>query len=165
MKTNIKWLLAAGAMVSALALPAAAQPAGCPGGPGAEWGMGGRAMRDPAKMQAFAAQRLDALGGTLKLSAAQQPAWQQYRTRMLADLEEMAKQRPEPGTMRDAPATARMEMMLAQSKLHQAHLEKRLAETRRFYDQLTDEQKKVFDAESLPKRGRRGGGGAGPAQF
>ncbi|WP_374512931.1 Spy/CpxP family protein refolding chaperone [Niveibacterium sp.] len=168
-KRHIALLLAAGAAaLTTAAVLAAPGPGDCPMADGMPPMRGQMRPIDPARMQQMATKRFDALHDTLKLSAAQEPAWKAYRDGILADMEAMAKSRPDFNALRDKPAPDRMAAMLEHSKLRQAQMEKHLAETRKFYDQLTPEQKKTFDAHSMmgPHGGRggmRGPRGAAPA--
>ncbi|GAA5176367.1 hypothetical protein GCM10025771_10900 [Niveibacterium umoris] len=160
---SLAWL-ATGALTVAAAAPLAAAARGdCPtGGAGPMHG-------DPAHMEQMAGRRFDALHDALKLSAAQEPAWKAFRDGITNDMAQMAKSRPDPAALRDKPAPERMAAMLEHAKLHQAQMEKHLAALTKFYDQLTPEQKKTFDAQHMmgPRwgDGRHGprGGGPGPA--
>lgn len=162
------WMAAGAAALVAAGTVAARGPGDCPMDDGMPPMHGRGWQMDPARMQQMAAKRFDALHDTLKLSAAQEPAWKAFRDSITNDMAEMAKNRPDPAALRDKPAPERMAAMLERAKTHQAQMEKHLVDLRKFYDQLTPEQKKTFDAHGMMgpyggMRGPRGGWGPAPA--
>ena len=111
-------------------------------------------MMDPAKVDA----RLDKLKTDLKLTSAQQGAWQRYA----GFVREQAKQRREQfDKMREQTPPARtperLDRMSEHMQLRMKSLEAMKEETRRFYDGLSESQKATFDqAMPQPRQGKRG---------
>ncbi len=128
-------------------------------------------MMDPAAFKARLEQRLERLHAQLKLTSDQEPAWTAYRADSLSRIDMFTKDRPAPGSLRDADAITRLEKMLEMTKQHEKVLTQQLESTRTFYTKLTPEQQKTFNAATSwewerqgpgPRRGGRGGPG-GPA--
>ena len=111
-------------------------------------------MMDPAKVDA----RLDKLKTDLKLTSAQQGAWQRYA----GFVREQAKQRREQfDKMREQTPPARtperLDRMSEHMQEHMKSMEAMKEETRRFYDGLSESQKATFDqAMPQPRQGKRG---------
>ena len=111
-------------------------------------------MMDPAKVDA----RLDKLKTELKLTSAQQGAWQRYAS----FVREQAKQRREQfEKMREQTPPARtperLDRMSEHMQEHMKAMEAMKEETRRFYDGLSESQKATFDqAMPRPRQGKRG---------
>jgi len=111
-------------------------------------------MMDPAKVDA----RLDKLKTDLKLTSAQQGAWQRYAS----FVREQAKQRREQfEKMREQTPPARtperLDRMSEHMQEHMKAMEAMKEETRRFYDGLSESQKATFDqAMPRPRQGKRG---------
>lgn len=154
MKASLKRLLALTAFGLSLGIAAHAQP--MPMGDGPEHG-GPRFEKFRAQMEKFHEKRLAALKVKLKLTPAQEPAWQQFAQAhqppakpSVAPLsrEDLAKlTTPERIDKMQQQAEARHSTMLE-------HMKQRAEATKQFYAQLTPEQQKVFDTETLPpKRG------------
>lgn len=145
-------LLALGLVVGLASASVWAMPPGGDCGPGMR--MGHHAMMDPAKVDA----RLDKLKTDLKLTSAQQGAWQRYA----GFVREQAKQRREQfDKMHEqtppAHAPERLERMSEHMQLRMKSLEAMKEETRRFYDGLSESQKATFDqAMPQPRQGKRG---------
>lgn len=148
-------VLALGVVIGLASAGAWAMPSGggdCGPRHGQHHPMMGRAM-DPAKLDA----RLDKLKDTLKLTSAQQGAWQRYA----GFVREQAKQRREQfDKMREqTPPTRtpeRLERMTERMQEHVKSMEATKAETRRFYDSLSESQKESFDkAMPRPRDGKR----------
>jgi periplasmic protein CpxP/Spy len=97
-----------------------------------------------AKFAEMVAKHQAALHDKLKLTAAQEPAWQTF----------VAAVTPTLPTLPDHAATStmttpeRLDQHLAMAKQHLAKMETRVAATKVFYAQLTPEQQKTFDAEA-----------------
>lgn len=146
MKTIRKSLLIAltviGMGTAALAAQADDGRQGC--GPMHE-GHSGKYAEHMAKYQAR-------LHDKLKLSAAQEPAWNAFTA---AATPKMAGNHPDRAAIGKMSAPERMEKWIALSKEHAAAQESRLAALKTFYAQLTPEQKKIFD-DSVPG-GEHGG--------
>ena len=138
-----------------LGLPVQAQPSG--DGP---WD-GARFEQHRAQMAKFHEKRLEALKTQLHLSAAQEAAWTSFEQahqapgRPLAaalDREALAK----------LSTPERIDQMQRQFDAHhlamQEQMKQRAEATRQFYAQLTPEQQKLLDAETMPPaRGERRG--------
>lgn len=84
----------------------------------------------------------------LKLTAAQEPAWNAYLAALKPQMPAGAA-RPAPGAgMKEfaaLPAPQKMEKMLEMQKKHEAMQEHHLAALKTFYATLTPEQQKTFD--------------------
>ncbi|MDD5176644.1 MAG: Spy/CpxP family protein refolding chaperone [Sterolibacterium sp.] len=105
------------------------------------------AMPDPA---ATAQQRLDTLGKKLNLKASQQEAWKTFSANMtkLAQehAQEMGKHSPaERAKFKELSAPDKLEAMATTMHQHADNLSKLAGDTRPFYDQLSPEQKTIFD--------------------
>ena len=151
-------LAASGALAIAQAPAPSSQPAAGEAS-AARPGPGGKRM-DPAQMQQRMAerraQRLAALKSDLKLTPAQEGAWNQF----------VAAGRPpamgQRGPMMDRAQMAqlttpqRLDLMDKRMAERQAHMKQRSDAVKTFYAQLTPEQQKTFD--SRPMRGGRGEG-------
>lgn len=155
----------------ALSLGAQAQPMG-------GMGMAGDGMMGPSHMgegntqHAHMNQRWEArqqeLKTKLKLSSTQEPAWNTFVEAM-----KPAARTPMAPLDREALAKLstpeRMDKMAAFHEAHQAAMQSQMKQrsdaTKQFYAQLTAEQQKVFDAQTLPRephnKGRMGQGPAG----
>ena len=147
------------------------QAAGEPGGmfPGMHGGAGHHMGRsgdmNPAKMQAWHNKHMAALKAKLKLSAAQESAWTTFTAAMQPPAKAMG-QRPDLAELSKLPTPERIDKMKA---LHAEHMTAMNAMTadmnqrgdaaKAFYGTLTAEQKKVFDAEAMPRMGRGGRSG------
>lgn len=157
----------------ALSLGAQAQPMGGMGMAG-DGMMGHSHMGEDNAHHARMNQRWEArqqeLKTKLKLSNTQEPAWNAFVEAMKPsakpamtplDLETLAK----------LSTPERMDKMAAFHEAHQAAMQSQMKQrsdaTKQFYAQLTAEQQKVFDAQTLPRephnKGRMGQGPAGKA--
>lgn len=108
-----------------------------------------------AKFAAHLAQRQAKLHEQLKLTAAQEPAWQAY---VAATAPQPATARAERTSNAQLPAPERMEKRLEMAKQHLAKQEARLAALKTFYAVLTPEQQKTFDSATA-RQGRGHGHG------
>lgn len=157
----------------ALSLGAQAQPMGGMGMTG-DGMMGHSHMGEGNAQHAHMTQRWEArqqeLKTKLKLSSNQEPAWNTFVEAM--------KPSAKPSIAhldRDALAKLttpeRIDKMAAFHEAHHAAMQSQMKQrsdaTKQFYAQLTAEQQKVFDTETLPRephnRGRMGQGPAGKA--
>jgi len=140
---------------SMVAYPSFAQPRDCTGfGP-----MGGerQQMMRTDRMQ----NRQQQLHDALKLKPEQEAAWNKFQsTHPFAN----GMPRPDPAEIAKLTAPERAERMLEQQKKHQETMSQHVSALKAFYDQLTPEQKKVFDEHSMqrPNRGDRGPRGGSP---
>lgn len=163
MKTSFKRLAALTALGLSLGMAAHAHPM-------AE-GMdaGARFEQHRAQMLKFHEKRLSALKAKLQLSSGQDAAWASFQKAHEPPIQPMMAPLD-----RDALAKLstpeRLAQMQRQFEAHQSaaqtHMTQRAEATRQFYAQLTPEQQKVFDAETLPpahaaRMGHDGGHGHG----
>lgn len=91
------------------------------------------------------AARQERLHKALKLTAAQEPAWQAFVARVAP--EGWEQQRPDPKEFDKLTAPERMEKMLENSQKRQEFMSQRLADLKVFYAQLSPEQQKTFDEQ------------------
>ena len=101
---------------------------------------------DPAKRAEHIAQRQQKLHDALKLTAAQEPAWNTY---IAAIKPQTPVGRADRVSFKELPAPERMEKMLELQKERLAKQESRLAALKTFYAVLTPEQQKAFDAATV----------------
>jgi hypothetical protein len=113
---------------------------------------------DPAKMAKFMAQRLARLHDALKLSPAQEPAWNVFADK--SKPQPMAA-RPDFEAMSKLPTPERLDRMQALAKERQERMASRTAAVKEFYAQLNPEQQKLFDVEFM-KSLRAGRDGKSP---
>ncbi|MDO8299526.1 Spy/CpxP family protein refolding chaperone [Lacisediminimonas sp.] len=153
--------------VAVIGLGASAASVMAQQGPGSGPGMmahSGHAQQTPEqrqeRMKAHFAKRSAELRDKLKLTASQEPAWNNF----LAATQQGARmQRPDRAQWATLSAPERMEKQLAMMKTHEARMSQRLDATRTFYAALSPEQQKVFnDSTARQHRGhgkRHGHGG------
>ena len=96
----------------------------------------------------------------LHLAAAQEPAWNAFVQGIKMPAARLA-QPMDHDAMAKLSTPERMEKMNAMREANQAtmqaHIKQRTEATRTFYNQLSVEQQKVFDAETLPEHSRHKG--------
>lgn len=111
-------------------------------------------------------KNLDSLHTALKLTLAQEGAWNTWSEQLKAGKEERKEHRKEFASWENLPAIERMEKALEFSKAKQAQLEAAIAATKTFYATLTPEQKTVFDQQFKFWPHQRGGtmGGMDPGE-
>jgi Spy/CpxP family protein refolding chaperone len=123
--------------------------------PAGRHGDAGTMEQRQAKMAESMAKRQAKLHDELKLTSAQEPAWNAFvnavKPTPLAD-------RPDRAAWAAMTAPARMEKLIALSKEHTARMEQHLQALNKFYATLTPEQKKVFDQHTLRGMGEHGWG-------
>jgi len=109
------------------------------------------------RMQAHRAQRLAALKEKLKLTPAQEGAWNSFTAA------QQPPARPAGHRAEFAKLTTpqRLDRMQARQAERSAMFAKRADATRSFYATLSPEQQKTFDAESMQRFGHRDAGGPG----
>lgn len=90
------------------------------------------------------AQRQQQLHDALKLSGAQEQAWNTF----VASMKPADHGQHDRAAFANLPAPERMQKMIALSKQRTAQMESRLASLNTFYSTLNPEQKKVFDEQS-----------------
>lgn len=154
MKTSTKFLLAGltAATLGAATFPAFAMPPGCDGMGGGMMSQGGPWDGSKGRFAEQSEKRQAALHKKLNLSAEQETAWKAY-TEKMQTLQQST--RPVPGEMRLLSTPERLEKMQAMMKEHGKFMETRIAAIKEFYDVLTPEQRKVFDAMPMGGPGRR----------
>ena len=122
-------------------------------GPRAGMGHGGpmgmRGHMDPAKMEAMHAKHLASLKTRLKITAAQEGAWTAFTSAMKPPAHTM--DRPDRAAFDKLTTPERIDKMRELRAKHhadrQAAADQRDQAVKTFYATLTDEQKKVMDAE------------------
>lgn len=160
MKHSHKHLIAAALLAlgfAASAQPAAPQPTPGPGPGGHHHGMmGDHGRMDPSKMQERMQQRREQRQAQLKqklqITSAQEGAWTAYVAAMQPPANMQRQDREE---LAKLTTPERIDRMRALRDAHHAEMDRRGEATKTFYNALTAEQKKVFDAQSWS--GRRGG--------
>jgi hypothetical protein len=95
-----------------------------------------------ARMAEHFAARQARLHDALKLSAAQEPAWTTYQNALQPHT---PPAHPDRAAWQAMSAPARMQAMIDLTKQRTAMMEQRLPAVTAFYDQLTPEQKQVYD--------------------
>jgi Spy/CpxP family protein refolding chaperone len=111
---------------------------------------------DPAKISEHIDKRLQKLHDALKLTSAQEGAWQAYASAIKADI---PSARPDLAEFKNLSAPEKMEKRIEFAKTHITHMESHLAAMKTFYATLTPEQQKTFDhAMSHARHGRMGHG-------
>jgi hypothetical protein len=102
-------------------------------------------------------QRQAELKSKLHLAAAQEPAWNAFVQGMKIPTKPLA-QSIDREALAKLSTPERMEKMNAVHEANlaamQTHIKQRTEATRTFYNQLSVEQQKVFDAETLPEQSR-----------
>ena len=136
MKPHRRHLLAAG-LAAAIGFGAAVQAQTPPPAP--------QGRPDAARMEQFRA---------LAITPAQEGAWSTWTT----SLKPTPHQRPDRAEIARLTTPERIDRMRALRAQRNADMDKRMDATKTFYGQLSAEQKKTFDAESLKFLGGRRGG-------
>ena len=101
---------------------------------------------DPVKMQERMDEHAKRMHDALKITPAQEGAWQTYLSAMKANMPQRGQF--DHAAMKDMPAPQRMEKHIEMAKAHIARMESALAATKTFYATLTPEQQKVFDEKA-----------------
>ncbi|MGI4848345.1 MAG: Spy/CpxP family protein refolding chaperone [Janthinobacterium lividum] len=134
---------------------AAAAASGSANAAGAPRGPEGRSRPDPARMEQAMARRAARMHDELKISAAQESAWNSFVSSMKPA--QPPGPRPDRAAWKSMTAPQRMEQELAHLKNTEAGMTARLAATRALYAVLTPEQQKTFDEKTAHRHhgGRR----------
>jgi hypothetical protein len=111
---------------------------------------------DPAKRAERINKRLADLHAKLQLSQGQEYAWSQFAATFQPPA--TPPQRPDRAAFEAMTTPERIDQMRAMRDRRQVEMDRRAEATKAFYAQLTPEQKKTFDAESL-RMFKRGHGG------
>lgn len=101
---------------------------------------------DPAKMQEHMDQRAQRMHDALKITPAQESAWQAYLSALKANMPQRGQF--DRAAFKQMPAPERMEKRIEMSRNHITRMESNLAATKTFYAQLTPEQQKIFDEKA-----------------
>jgi len=123
----------------------------------------GQGRMDPAKMHERRAAHMAELKGKLKLNAAQDGAWTDYLAAMQPPANQQRMDREGRQQMHQAmqamTTPQRLDRMTAMKAERDAQMQQRQQATRNFYDMLTAEQQKVFDANTMMggEHGKQGG--------
>jgi protein CpxP len=102
-----------------------------------------------AKFSTKMAKRQEALHAKLKLTAAQEPAWNTYVEQSKPPQRGEGMQRPDREAMSKLSTPERMAQHLAGMQAREAFMTTRLNTVKTFYAVLTPAQQKIFDAESM----------------
>lgn len=157
-------LLAGAGFVAVTQVQAAGEPGGMFPGmhSGAGHHMGRSGDMNPAKMQAWHSKHMAALKAKLKLSAAQESAWTTFTATMQPPAKAMG-QRPDMAELSKLPTPERIDKMKALHAEHMsamnamtAEMDQRGEAAKTFYATLSADQKKIFDADAMPRMGRDG---------
>ena len=101
---------------------------------------------DPVKMQ----ERMDAhakrMHDTLKITPAQEGAWQAYLSALKSNMPQRGQF--DRAAFKNMPAPERMEKRIEMAKARLSRMESNLAATKTFYAVLTPEQQKLFDEKA-----------------
>jgi protein CpxP len=103
-----------------------------------------------AAEQAVSAE-LIRLHDDLHLTGAQENAWRDYTLAIAPTQEAEARRRAAEAMMPSLPAPGRIALMAATMAQDLADFRREGAAVTAFYDQLTPEQQRVFDRETLPQ--------------
>ncbi|WP_020655701.1 Spy/CpxP family protein refolding chaperone [Massilia niastensis] len=95
------------------------------------------------------------LRDALKLTPAQQPAWDAFVASMTPDRKGERAGRPDRAAWDSLSAPQRMQKRIDMQKERTARMEARLSALNSFYTVLTPEQRKVFDEQSKQRHGGR----------
>ena len=106
------------------------------------------------RMQQRRAERFAALKDKLKLSTGQEGAWSTYAAAVQPPRDAKPPQRPDRAEFGKLTTPERLDRMQARQAERAAMFAKRADATKAFYAQLSPEQQKTFDAESLRFGGR-----------
>lgn len=109
-----------------------------------------------AKRAEFAAKRTAKLHDELKITPAQENAWNAFVASMKPTARHAGGQRPDRAAWANLSAPQRMEKHIEMQKRRTAAMEQRLGALNNFYAVLTPEQKKTFDEKAAHLQGRFG---------
>ena len=101
---------------------------------------------DPAKMQERMEQHAKRMHDALKITPAQESAWQAYLSALKSNMPQRGQF--DRAAFKNMSAPERMEKRIEMAKSHIASMENNLAATRTFYAVLTPEQQKIFDEKA-----------------
>ena len=101
---------------------------------------------DPVKMQERMDQRAKRMHDALKITPAQEAAWQAYLSALKSNMPQRGQF--DRAAFKQMPAPERMEKRIEMARSHITRMENNLAATKTFYAQLTPEQQKLFDEKA-----------------
>ncbi|OON59862.1 hypothetical protein B0920_21530 [Massilia sp. KIM] len=110
-----------------------------------------------AKRAQMRAERQAKLRDALKLTPAQQPAWDAFVASMTPPDNGERAARGDRAQWASMTAPQRMQMRIERQKQRTARMEARLSALNSFYSVLTPEQRKVFDEQAKQGNGRHRG--------
>jgi hypothetical protein len=117
-----------------------------------------------AKREQKRAQRVAKLHDELKITPAQENAWNAFVASMKPAQRAGARQHGDRAAMANLSAPERAQKMIERQKQRTVFMEQRLAALNSFYSVLSPDQKKVFDEKAARMQhrfGRHGGGHGG----
>lgn len=114
-------------------------------------GLGLALAAAPAVAQQAVSADLIRLHDDLHLSASQEGAWRDYTRAIAPDPQAQARHRAADQLMPLAPAPRRIALMEAAMAADLADFRRQGAAVTAFYDQLTPDQQRTFDRETLPR--------------
>jgi hypothetical protein len=97
--------------------------------------------------------QLNRLHDALRLTPAQEPAWTAYARAISPNPDVEARHRATDQLLPSLPTPRRIALIAATMQADEQDFRKQGAAVTAFYERLTPEQKKVFDAQTLPSRG------------
>lgn len=100
-------------------------------------------------------KHLEKLKAELKLSKKQEEAWQRYAEFQRNAAKEFGKKSYDHKEFEQLSKPERMEKGLEKGREYHKKLEQNIEETKRFYNVLTTEQKKIFDKPHHPYHGKK----------
>jgi len=109
------------------------------------------------RMQQHRTERLSALKEKLKLTPAQEAAWNSFASAQQPPVRPADQARMDRAEFAKLTTPQRLDRMQARQAERSAMFAKRADVTRNFYATLTPEQQKTFDTESMPRFGEHGG--------
>ena len=101
---------------------------------------------DPVKMQERMDKRAQRMHDALKITPAQEGAWQAYLSALKSNMPQHGNF--DRAAFKEMPAPERMEKRIEMQKARIARMESNLAATKTFYAVLTPEQQKLFDEKA-----------------
>lgn len=101
---------------------------------------------DPVKMQERMDQRAKRMHDALKITPAQEGAWQAYLSALKSNMPQRGQF--DRAAFKQMPAPERMEKRIEMARGHITRMENNLAATKTFYAQLAPEQQKLFDEKA-----------------
>lgn len=122
---------------------------------------GHRAMPTPAQRAAARAQRIARLHDELKITPAQESAWNSFVASMQPPARAAHDRTADRSAWANMTAPERMAKMIDLQKQRTAALEQRQGALSSFYSVLNPDQKKTFDARASRLQGRLGEHGGG----